>query len=73
MKKMILGGLLFIGAMIGILGIFIFSGLNPGIYYSFSGLLGSLLVTGAIIPLFFFIIMALIGIIICMREAYSEG
>ncbi|NBI06580.1 hypothetical protein [Senegalia massiliensis] len=73
MKKMIFGALLFICGMIGILASFIVVGLNPGFHYKIPGLLGSLLVSRTIFPLIFFVIMALVGTIICAYEAYFRN
>ncbi|MGF7058470.1 hypothetical protein [Brassicibacter mesophilus] len=54
MKKMILGALFFVAGFIGVLALSIVAALNPWKYNGITGLRGSLLGTGMMIPFILF-------------------
>ncbi len=69
---MIFGGLLFCGGLIGVIALTIVAAFNPWDYSGITGLMGSLLGTGTISIFVLFCVMGLIGMAICVYEAYIQ-
>ncbi len=70
MKKMFLGGLCFMGGLMGSTGLMIATSLNPWDYQGITGWIGSLLGMKMVLPFLVFSILSLVGLIICVKEAY---
>ncbi|MGL4799975.1 MAG: hypothetical protein ACRCWY_11360 [Cellulosilyticaceae bacterium] len=72
MKRMYLGSLLFGGGLIGTLVFLVLTALYPGSSDHIDGVLGSLMCMDLVLPFLIFIGMCLLGLIICIIEAYGE-
>lgn len=70
MKKMIFGGLLFFGGLLGVISLVVMTAFQPWNYNGIMGLWGALLGTGTISAFILFAIMGLVGMTICVYEAY---
>jgi uncharacterized membrane protein len=70
LKKMILGGLLFFGGLLGVIALVVMTAFSPWSYNGIGGLWGALLGTETMFPFILFSIMGLVGIAICVYEAY---
>ncbi len=72
MKKMILGALFFGVGFVGVLALSIVAAFNPWSYNGIGGLRGSLLGTGMMFPFILFFAIGVVGIVICVYEAYIK-
>jgi len=72
MKKMILGSLFFVVGFIGVLALSIVAAFNPWTYNGITGLRGSLLGTGMMLPFRLFFAVGVVGSVICVYEAYIK-
>lgn len=72
MKRMYLGSLLFGGGLLGTLIFLVLTAIYPGTYNDIEGIIGSLMCMDLIIPFLTFIGMCILGLIICIIEAYGE-
>lgn len=75
MKKFILGAVLFaIGSLCSAMIIFsaVMSPTNPWEYNGITGWLGSLLGLKLQIPLAIFVVLAIVGLILCVTETVSD-
>ena len=72
MKRMILGGLMFIGGLLGILKMLDLAVSNPINWNGYTGIQASLGYNGLIFPLVLFCILAIIGLLICCIDTYAK-
>lgn len=72
MKRMLLGGMLFVCGIIGILTFMVLAITEPWSYNGIEGLLGLLLGSGLLWAYILFSLMAAVGFIICLFEAYFK-
>ena len=72
MKRMVLGGLLFIVGALGVLALSIVAALNPWSYNGITGLRGFLLGSGSMFQFILFCVIGIAGIAICTYEAYIK-
>ena len=72
MKRMILGGLMFIGGLLGILEMLGLAVSNPIEWNGNIGVQVSLEHNGLIFPLVLFCILAIAGLLICYLDAYMK-
>ncbi|MFW5648305.1 MAG: hypothetical protein ACOCG5_04400 [Candidatus Alkaliphilus sp. MAG34] len=70
MKKMIFGGLIFFGGLLGVIALVVMAALSPWSYNGIGGLWGALLGTGTMSAFILFSVMGLAGLVICIYEAY---
>jgi len=71
-NKMIFGVLVTIIGLVFSAGSFIYASLNPWCWNGIDGLLGSLIGTGALIPLVIGMGAMIAGLVICFKEAYRK-
>jgi len=70
MKKMFLGGLCFMGGLMGSVALMIAASLKLWDYQGITGWIGSLLGMRILLPFLVFSVLSLVGLIICVKEAY---
>lgn len=70
MKRLFIGALVFSWGMIGVLVLTVLAALNPWDYNGISGMRGALLGMGITKPYVIFIIMAVIGMAMCIYEGF---
>lgn len=70
MKRVYFGIILFIVGSIGFLTLSLYLSAHPYIYNSLSGLPGALLGNGLLLPYIVFCVFGLVGLVICIYEAY---
>jgi len=73
MKRMFAGGLLFISGFIGVFALVILSVFKPWNYNGIDGFSGFLLGTGTSWFFTLFCLMAVLGLVICLIEAYRKS
>lgn len=72
MKKMFLGGLLFIGGLVGVVTLMCMSILNPATSDGIGGFIGFLGYFDMTIFFIFFVAFVVSGLVICVRDAYPK-
>lgn len=72
MKRMVYGGILFFGGLIGFLALTITSIFMPWNYNGITGMEGFLLGTGMMSPYVLFCISAIAGFVICTIEVFKK-
>lgn len=72
LKKMFLGGLLFVGGFTGTLALVCISIFNPWDYNGIRGFRGFLLGSGTGLFFTIYCILSILGIVICSIEAYQK-
>lgn len=71
-NKMVFGVLITLIGLVFSAFSFIYAALNPWIWNGIDGLLGSFLGTHMLIPFIIGLVVLIIGLIICFREAYLK-
>ena len=71
-NKMVFGVLITLIGLVFSAFSFIYAALNPWIWNGIDGMLGSFLGTHMLIPFIIGLVVLIIGLIICFREAYLK-